>query len=54
MPDIAMCKNDKCIKKNNCYRYKAKPSTYQSYFAEDTLDKEGNCKYYIPISKQEI
>lgn len=31
MPDIAMCKNDTCIKKEECYRFKAVPNDYQNY-----------------------
>ena len=31
MPDIAMCVNEKCKKRNQCYRYKAEPSLYQTY-----------------------
>ena len=32
MPDITMCKNELCEKKDTCHRYLAKPSEYQSYF----------------------
>lgn len=32
MPNISMCQNDKCEKKETCYRYKAEPNQhYQSY-----------------------
>jgi hypothetical protein len=31
MPDISMCLNHSCSKKETCYRYKAKPDHYQSY-----------------------
>ena len=31
MPDITMCYGEGCDKKENCYRYKAEPDTYQSY-----------------------
>jgi hypothetical protein len=31
MPDISMCSNQECEARVHCYRYRAKPSTYQSY-----------------------
>lgn len=31
MADISMCVNDRCEKKDRCYRYKAIPSYSQSY-----------------------
>jgi len=34
-PDITLCKGKGCPVRENCYRYKAKPSDYQSYFVED-------------------
>jgi len=41
MPEISMCKNDKCSLKLKCYRYVAVPSKYQSYmkFESDDFDK---------------
>ena len=47
MPDISMCKNGKCSKRNSCYRYNAIPDPYwQAYgnFEDDLLD--GGCKFY--------
>lgn len=44
MPDITMCSNKDCSKKETCYRFKAKPNEYrQSYFSDM---KEENCKLY--------
>jgi len=42
MPDITMCQNHKCPKRETCYRYTAEPSNWQSYtvFTSDTVD---NC-----------
>jgi hypothetical protein len=49
MPDITLCKNEKCSKKDSCHRYVAKPNEYwQSYFIGM---KEGDCKYYWRIEK---
>ena len=40
MPDITMCSTKDCKKKNECYRYLAKPSQLQSY---SVLDITGAC-----------
>ncbi len=41
MPDIAMCLNEKCEKKEQCYRYTAEPCEYQCYAGFD----ENNTEY---------
>lgn len=43
MPDISMCKNNKCPLNETCYRYVATPSSYQTY--SDFQYKDG-CDYY--------
>lgn len=49
MPDITMCKGGKCPLKEDCYRYKAKPSPYrQTYFAKPPY-KEDKCEYFSEI-----
>ena len=54
MPDITMCDNHDCPRIMSCYRYNAIPTPgHQAYFAESTLDKKGNCEYYIPIATKE-
>lgn len=46
MPDISMCKNEKCTLKDTCYRFSATPnSPYQYYQPFNELD----CDSYIPI-----
>lgn len=47
MPDISMCQNEKCKLKIECYRYMAKPSSYQAY----THFNEENCKSFWSINK---
>lgn len=43
MPDITMCSGNDCPLKENCYRYKAKPSEFrQSYFIHPPYDKQKN------------
>lgn len=58
MPDISMCQDNECPVNKLCYRYTAKASDYQSYFASSPrLDEreseskgtiEGSCSYYWP------
>lgn len=48
MPDISMCRNNLCPLKESCYRFKANPSSYQSY-ADFKYDK--GCNYYWEIEK---
>lgn len=33
MPDITMCNGEDCPIKDTCYRFKAKASSYQSFFS---------------------
>ncbi len=46
MVDVAMCQNEKCSDKNNCYRYLAKPSLWQSY----GLFNHNSCEYFIDVN----
>lgn len=45
MPDITMCWNNKCKKKDNCYKHTAKPNLLQSYSVFDP-ENTGDCKYF--------
>jgi hypothetical protein len=45
MPDITMCSGEKCPLKQICYRYTAKPSDYQAYFAKPPV-LGGTCEYF--------
>lgn len=57
MPDISMCRNEKCPSKKQCYRYTARPNPFrQSYgnFVYVTLkDGQTKCDYFIDNSKYE-
>ena len=44
MADITMCSGTNCPLKETCYRYKATPSSWQSYFSEPPF-KDGECEY---------
>lgn len=54
MPDVSMCFGIGCPLKENCYRYKANPDEYQSYFAEPPYnitesDEQPSCDYFWEI-----
>ena len=49
MSDIILCRNEKCEKKESCYRFTAEPKDkYQSY-AMFYVDGYGVCPYYKQI-----
>jgi hypothetical protein len=53
MPDISMCPGDDCPLKEECYRFKATPSEYQSYFAEAPYDSfNKDCDFFWKINKK--
>lgn len=43
--DITMCSGKGCDFKERCFRYTAKPSERQTYFATPPL-KEGKCDFF--------
>jgi hypothetical protein len=47
MPDIAMCKNETCKLKKDCYRYMAEPSKYWQTYADIKPNEKGECAYFI-------
>tara|TARA_R110002153_G_scaffold250717_2_gene407537 strand:+ start:3277 stop:3468 length:192 start_codon:yes stop_codon:yes gene_type:complete len=48
MPDISMCKNDKCKFKEDCYRFTAKPSEFMQVYGKfDCKDKEGVDTFFL-------
>jgi hypothetical protein len=50
MPDIAICNNQTCHLRHNCYRSKAIPCRFrQSYFAGIKPDSNGICEYFLPL-----
>lgn len=47
MPDITMCEGGSCVLKENCYRFKAKPTpSWQAYFNTPPFKDEHNCDYF--------
>lgn len=53
MPDISMCKNERCLQKKTCYRYTAVPSKYQQVYGDFKPDAKGKCDYYMYRPKKE-
>jgi hypothetical protein len=55
MPDICMCKNEKCPKKEECYRYMAKPSEWQSYIEfKNICNEENNYQWFWQMENKPI
>lgn len=46
MPDIALCLNEKCPSRQNCWRYTAIPYEYCQSYAEFELEGE-KCSSFI-------
>lgn len=47
MPDFCMCVDYECPMRKTCRRFIAKPSVWQSYFAESPRDpKTDTCEFY--------
>lgn len=47
MPDITMCRDKECPKREDCYRFKAKPDMFQSYFRKTPRQETGWCSYFM-------
>jgi len=49
MPDITLCKDDRCPFNRDCFRFTAHPDDlYQSYFTDSPLNvKKGKCDYFM-------
>lgn len=51
MPDISMCANEECPKRNECYRFTATPSPYrQSYAVFNVPNDSDRCDNFWPNS----
>ena len=51
MLDITMCNGEHCPLKESCYRHKATPDHYQSYFVDIPLKEDGTCEHFMEIWK---
>lgn len=48
MPDITMCRSTVCPKRDYCYRFRAKASQRQSYFADQKMTYP-ECGHFVGI-----
>jgi len=44
MPDISMCRNPECPKRDTCYRHTATPSIFQLYASFDYRKDDCYCE----------
>jgi hypothetical protein len=50
MPDISMCKGGSCPRKQDCYRYRAIPTSQrQAYFARPPVQTDGSCGHFAEL-----
>lgn len=49
MPDLAMCRDHACPAREQCYRYKATPSTRQTYADFERADGQEKCEAFVPM-----
>lgn len=47
MPDISMCKNEKCNLRHKCYRFTATPSPEWQSYANFEPNKSGQCDFFM-------
>tara|TARA_R110000737_G_C14624761_1_gene494607 strand:- start:34167 stop:34343 length:177 start_codon:yes stop_codon:yes gene_type:complete len=53
MPDISMCANQFCPRKEDCYRFTATPSPHRQSYAVFKPDADGDCEHYWDNEKQQ-
>lgn len=49
MADFTMCKQEKCDKRNNCWRYTAPPNGDLQIYFKPSPKPDGSCLYYWPL-----
>jgi hypothetical protein len=48
MPDISMCSDNKCSRKEECYRFTSIPHEFRQAYADfKEIEKEKGCEYFI-------
>lgn len=53
MPDITMCMNNTCAKRNDCFRFFAFPNPHNQAYQFFMPEENGECEFYIEsIRKQ--
>jgi hypothetical protein len=53
MPDISMCANQSCPRKEDCYRFKATSSLHIQHFGSYAPDADGDCEGFWDNEKQQ-
>jgi hypothetical protein len=54
MPDISMCQGKDCPQAEDCYRHKAEPGRWQSWFARhNVMNEDRTCDYFMVLYKKE-
>lgn len=53
MPDYTLCKGINCDVRDRCFRFRAKPSRYQSYFVTTPGINKG-CVYFMSLQNWPI
>jgi hypothetical protein len=53
MPDIAKCWGRECPVKEKCFRFTAKPSERQTYFANPPM-RDGKCDFFWGDTQESI
>jgi len=53
MPNMTLCEDDKCPRRESCYRAVAKASYWQSYFSRKPCDDYATCKYFLPLDEKD-
>ena len=46
MPDITMCCDRNCPKRDSCYRYRAEPTPRRQSYFSDTPREGESCEWY--------
>jgi len=50
MADISMCTNKECPSKEDCWRFQASPSEWQSYVGHIFDPATGKCSSFYPMN----
>lgn len=54
MPDLVMCTNKKCTRKESCYRHMAIPEMFQYHDNFKMIKDFENCPLFIEIGDKRI
>ena len=55
MPDIAMCRDERCLMKRFCYRYSATPDPMAQWYGDFHSDPAGHgCPMFWPMERDMV